>query len=100
MHVNSDEQDEHVYQEFIPGWAKRPPHGHCYGKKYISSFMDDILQMIQDGETDKSHKMGPGRMREMLIAKYPDRLDMPSESELQQDISKIIVQVKKEKHRH
>ena len=51
-------------------------------------------------QTNKSHKMGPGRMREMLIAKYPDRLDIPSESELQQAISKFIVQVKKEKHRH
>ena len=56
--------------------------------------------MFQDGKTDKSHKMGPGRMREMLIAKYPDRLDIPSESELWQAISKFIVQVKKEKYRH
>ena len=51
-------------------------------------------------QTNKSHKMGPGRMREMLIAKYPDRLDIPSESELWQAISKFIVQVKKEKYRH
>ena len=31
-------------------------------EKYIKNFMDDVLEMFDEGEKDKIHKMGPGRM--------------------------------------
>ena len=80
--------------KLLPGWNIRPAHGHCYEKKYIKNFMDDVPEMFEEGDKDKSHKMGPGRIREMLINKYPDRLYIPSESELRQAISKFIGQVR------
>eukprot|EP00957_Ditylum_brightwellii_P114003 8691639-Ditylum_brightwellii.AAC.1 len=55
--------------------------------------MDDVLEMFEEGEKDKGHKMGPGRMRERLMNKYPDWLDIPSEAELRQAISKFVGQV-------
>ena len=94
MPMNEDDQDDQIYHQFLPGWAIRPAHGHCYGKKYIKNFMDDVLEMFEEGEKDKSHKMGPGRMRERLMNKYPDRLDIPSEAELRQAISKFVSQVR------
>ena len=57
-------------------------------EKYIKNFMDDVLEMFDGGEKDKSHKLGPGRIREMLINKHPDRLDIPSKAEMQKAISR------------
>ena len=51
--------------------------------------------MFRQGSLDKSLKMGPGRMREMLITNHPDRFDIPSEAELHQQISKFIAREKK-----
>ena len=56
--------------------------------------MDDVLEMFDEGEKDKSHKMGPGRIQEMLINKHPDRLDIPSKAEMQQAISIFLGQVR------
>lgn len=85
MPMNEDDQ---IYHRFLPGWAIRPADGHCYGKKYIKNFMDDVLEMFEEGG------MGPGRMRERLMNKYPDRFDIPSEAELRQAISKFVIQVR------
>ena len=63
-------------------------------EKYIKNFMDDVLEMFDEGEKDKSHKMGPGRIREILINKHPDRLDIPSKAEMQQAISRFLGQVR------
>jgi hypothetical protein len=57
MPRNHEEQDDYKYQIFSPGWAKCPSHGHCYGRKYINDFKDDVLDMFRSGEQDKSQKM-------------------------------------------
>lgn len=53
--------------------------------------INDVLQFFQDGEDGKSHKMSPGRMREMLIVKCYDRLDFTSEAEPRKAISKCVI---------
>lgn len=46
------------------------------------------------GVDDKSNKTGPGRMLEQLRAKYPGRLDLPSEAEIRQRISSLFAKYK------
>ncbi|KAG1651007.1 Zinc finger protein neuro-d4 [Nymphon striatum] len=69
---------------FASGWARRPSQGKSYGRKYIEPFKNHIDDMFMSGIEDKSNKTGPGRMLEQLRLKYPDRLDLPSESEIRQ----------------
>jgi hypothetical protein len=92
---SNEDEEFHVYHTFLPGWAKRPPHGQCYGKKYIGDFLEDILELFMAGEADKRMKMGAGRMREFLTKRYPERLDIPADPEIRSAISKFIVQRQK-----
>ncbi|KAG1651009.1 Zinc finger protein neuro-d4 [Nymphon striatum] len=78
---------------FASGWARRPSQGKSYGRKYIEPFKNHIDDMFMSGIEDKSNKTGPGRMLEQLRLKYPDRLDLPSESEIRQLISCYFVMI-------
>ena len=46
--------------------------------------------MFKDGESNQSQKMGPRRIRELLIEIYPLQFNIPSEAELQQVISQLV----------
>ncbi|KAG1680512.1 Beta-TrCP [Nymphon striatum] len=84
-----------VLPVFASGWARRPSQGKSYGREYIEPFKNDIDDMFMSGIEDKSNKTGPGRMLEQLRLKYPDRLDLPSESEIRQRISSLFAKYKK-----
>ena len=80
---------------FQSGWASSKDHGHKYRRKYIEPFKDDIMQMFKDGIDDERKRKFPGRMLSVLRAKYPGRLDLPSESEIRQAIAVMMVKLKK-----
>jgi len=80
---------------FSQGWARRPAYGHCYGKKYIENFVEQIDDMFMKGINDKRQKMGPALMREGLCKMYPERYDIPSETEIRQRISTLFTKYKK-----
>ena len=48
--VNTDLMDDHFYQKFSSGCAKRPHRGYFYEKNAHNYFIDDVLQMFQDRE--------------------------------------------------
>jgi hypothetical protein len=81
--------------EMTAGWAHPPKHGKMYGRNYIDPFKDDIARMFNAGNDDKAVRMGPARMLEKLKQKYPDRLDLPSETEIRQLITTLIAKQKK-----
>ena len=91
---------EHSIIEFSPvqfneGWAIRAAHGKAYGAKYIERYKDDIDAMFAKGCEDQRNKIGPGRMLETLRLKFPDRLDLPSETEIRQRITALTAKYKK-----
>lgn len=75
---------------FPAGWAIRPRNGQMYGRKYIGDFKDDVCALFEQGEKQKSTKMGPGRMLEVLKRMHPNRFDLPFESEIRQEIAKLM----------
>ena len=64
-------------------------------EKYIGPFKKDILTMFQDGEDDKRIIMVSARMLEKLKVKYPNRLDLPPESEIRSLITSTVVRNKR-----
>lgn len=56
---------------FDVSWAKRPPHGHAYGKMYVQEYISDIERFVNNGIQDKSKRMGPGRIRSILANLHP-----------------------------
>ena len=72
------------------GWAGRiKVDGSHYRKSYISNYLDDIEELFQKGKKNSSDKMNPAQMRDTLIAKYPNRLRIPSETEIKQEIGRL-----------
>jgi hypothetical protein len=51
--------------------------------------------MYTTGCDDQRNKIGPGRMLETLRTLYPNRLDLPSETEIRQGIAAITAKYKK-----
>ena len=80
---------------FASGWALRAGYGKIYGAKYIDKYKSDIDELYSRGNVDQRHKMGPGRMLECLRVKYPDKLDLPSETEIRQRIASLTAKYKK-----
>ena len=72
-----------------PGWAKRPPIGSMYGKSNIHFYKDFIKEMFMAGVAKNGNKKGPGRMLEELKNKYDCRFDLPTETEIRNEISKL-----------
>ena len=67
---------------FTPGWARRPPHGSMYGNSYIENYKNDLIEMFDVGKQQSNLKMAPGKMYDILVAKYPFSFDIPSETEI------------------
>jgi hypothetical protein len=51
--------------------------------------------MFNAGSDDKAFRMGPERELEKLKQQYPDRLDLPSETEIRQAITTLMAKQKK-----
>jgi len=82
---------------FENGWARRRGHGKSYGVSYIESYEEDLKEMFGAGAANSSNKMSAGKMREVLIEKYPCRFSLPGETEIKQFIGKLSQQDKKSK---
>ena len=82
---------------FKPGWAVWPKRGEMYGRQYVSNYMDDINKLFNQGVNKSSEKNIPGAMLEVLQKTYPNRFNIPSETEIRQAISTLI-QGNKQKH--
>lgn len=80
---------------FRKSWAKRPPRGQMYGPKYIERFRNEIYEMYEAGNKEKSEKKSPGQMLEILNERYPLEFCLPSENDIRSEISKFQVQRKK-----
>ena len=81
--------------DLTAGWAHPPRHGKMYGRNYIEPFKEDIARMFNAGSDDKAFRMGPARMLEKLKQQYPERLDLPSETEIRQAITTLMAKQKK-----
>ena len=81
---------------FTPGWARRPRHGTIYGNSYIDTYKDDLAEMFDIGTKQPNLKMAPGKMYDLLVAKYPFRFDIPSETEIKTFINLIFQNAKYE----
>jgi hypothetical protein len=60
-----------------------------YGRRYATEFREDIEELFDRGQANKSYKVGRGRMLEILRVRYPQRFDLPNENELRQEIAKL-----------
>ena len=65
--------------------------GSYYGKSHISKYLDDIEELFQRVKKNSSDKMNLALMGDVLIAKYPNRLRTPGETEIKQKIGKISI---------
>lgn len=71
------------------GWARRAPNGKMYGVKYIRRYADGVRAMFEQGVVENGEKLGVGRMVEELQRRYPGHFDIPSESEVRAETSKL-----------
>ena len=62
----------------------------------METFKEDVNEMFLQGTQDNRNKIGTRRMAEYLRAKYPGRIDLPSESEIRQRISSLFTKFKKQ----
>ena len=81
--------------DLTAGWAHPPRHGKMYGRNYLEPFKEDIARMFNARSDDKAFRMGPARMLEKLKQQYPDRFDLPSETEIRQAITTLMAKQKK-----
>ena len=80
---------------FKSGWSKTRSYDSKYGRKYIEPFKAEIQDMFKLGNDDSTKRKGPGRMLAELRWRYPNRLDLPSESEISQCVSTLMAKQKK-----
>jgi hypothetical protein len=85
----------HPLPSLSVGWARRPSRGQMYGAKYVHLYEADIREMFEQGVAMSAQKLGAGRMVQLLKEKYPNRFDLPSESEVKTEISKLFAASKK-----
>ena len=82
--------------KFTPGWARRPPHGSMYGNSYIENYKNDLIEMFDVGKQQSNLKMAPGKMYDILVAKYPFKFDIPGETEIKTFINLMFQNAKYE----
>lgn len=76
------------------GWARRPKHGHIYGKSYIDFYRDQIEQYFAAGAKDIEKRMNPKSIREDIRLQNPGVFTIPTESEIKQLVSQLSTQLK------
>lgn len=69
------------------GWAKGPKVGERYGASYVERFRAELQGWFNEGRLDKGKKISSAIMVERLKAKYPARLDLPTEDGVKKFIS-------------
>ena len=60
-----------------------------YGKSNIHFYKDFIKEMFMAGVAKNGNKKGPGRILEELKNKYDCRFDLPTETEIRNEILKL-----------
>jgi hypothetical protein len=98
----SHQLGSHIQQQQLPqqqpapaprtltaGWAQGPPIGKVYGATYIKKFAVDIDSMFAAGNANSGVKKSAAQMLIELQRQYPDRYDLPSESDIARRISKL-----------
>lgn len=96
--IHDGQEDMAEYQEAATfeappkrgGWGRRGMLDTLYGKMYMELYKEDVDEMFERGERDKSEKMSPAQMVEQLRRKYPGRYCLPSESEVQRYVSSLV----------
>ena len=53
--------------QFNLSWTYQKGYGQLYGETYMEPYKDELLKLFEQGNTDSSKKMNPGKMREQLI---------------------------------
>jgi len=71
---------------FKGSWARRKGHGKLYGSNYIEKYRNELKAMFEEGKSDSSKKMNPGKMRERLLQKFPNHFSIPGDTEIKQFI--------------
>lgn len=60
-------------------WARRVTQGQSVGRNTVCKYMTEIKAWFIAGEVDKAKRMAVPVMRVRLLAKYPERYDIPTE---------------------
>jgi hypothetical protein len=71
-----------------------------YRAKYLHLYATDIRAMFERGVATSSNKLGAGRMLEVLRRDYPGRFNLPTESEIRTEISRLFGASKNKKAGH
>ena len=87
---NLAENHDVCASSYAPGWARRSKNGTNRGNNYLNSFRADIRLMFMEGEANQGEKLQPSWMLNRLESKFPNRLCMPSENIIRQEISRLI----------
>lgn len=77
--------------EKIPqrGHGRRPPHGHTFGRSFITKYAQQVADFFHRGELESTDKMQPVCVVEKLEQMYPFRFDQPWERDVQNEFTKL-----------
>ena len=67
------------------------------GHKFINDYKRELALFFDQGIRNSSRKMNSGQMCEALKIKYPNRLTIPSETEIRQEIGALFNNSKQKK---
>ena len=78
------------------GWAVRPAQGATKGATYFKTeFAAVVAELFDIGEHTKGCKYAPHQMHAEIIARFPERFDIPSVTEISAGVSNLVQQRKK-----
>lgn len=72
------------------GWARRPKRGEMHGKRRMSNYRAEIRAMLEEGAQSAGRKRSPAGMWEELLERHPGKFNIPSESEIRQEIGRLL----------
>ena len=84
-----DDAKDYKIIPFNSGWARRKARGNIYGDSYVSLYETELTEMFLMGVQYSYNKMSAGKMRENLMATYPDQFSIPGETQIKQFINKM-----------
>ena len=66
-----------------------------YGETYMSEYKEHLLNMFNEGCSNSTNKMNPGKMRETLKNMFPHKFSILSELEI-----KKFITLESQKHKY
>jgi hypothetical protein len=77
------------------GWAWRPDQGKTKGATYYADeFAAVVAELFDVGEEKKGCKYAPHQMHSEILARFPDRYDIPSVTEISGGVSLLVTRRK------